>query len=192
MNDEILLGFSTTGVWLSRLIRWATRAKYSHCWVRHGSEVWGGLWVTQADWPVVRTWPWRAASRSWTVKKLYRPRFDIHPALARVRRDFEDPYDIAGLFGMVLVTIMLKWFKRRIKNPLASPSGVFCSEFVAKILVEAKLPGTEHWDPQGMTPKQVEAYCAKHDELFEVLAEHNHRPNQTPIEPPDQVLAAGG
>lgn len=166
-DDEILLGFSTTGVFLSRLIRWATRAKYSHCWVRHGSTVWGGIWITQADWPVVRTWPWKSATAKWTVKKLYRPRFDIHPALAAVRQDFEDPYDIAGLFGMALVMIVLKWFKRRIKNPLANPSGVFCSEFVAQILVAAKLPGTEAWDTEAITPKEVEAYCRRNPDLFE-------------------------
>lgn len=168
--NGIYLGFSTTDVWLSRLIRAGTGSKYSHCWVRHGSDVWGGTWVTHADWPVVRQWPWRSASRKWTVQQLYRPRFDIKPALAAVRADFESRYDVPGLLGMVFVELAWRWFHRRIKNPLASPAAVFCSEFLASILKAAKLPGTEDWDTEAMAPEDVADYCAANGALFERVA----------------------
>jgi hypothetical protein len=170
LSSSIYLGFSTTNIWLSRLIRAATGSKYSHCWVRHGSAVWGGTWVTHADWPVVRQWPWRSASAKWTVQQLYAPRFDIRPALAAVRKDFEARYDIPGLFGMVFVELGLKWFKRRLKNPLASPTAVFCSEFIAEILIAARLPGTEGWDARSMAPEDVADYVAAHPEAFTPVA----------------------
>src|SRR3954469_13142186 len=148
--DDVYIGFSTTRLWLSRVIRWLTRSRFSHCWVRHPSSVWGGTWITHADWPVVRQWPWQAATKQWSVKQLYAPRFDIRPALLAVRKDFEARYDIPGLLGMVFVELAWKWFRRRIKNPLASPKAVFCSEFIAEIFRAAKLPGTEKWDTQAM------------------------------------------
>lgn len=166
LADSIYLGFSTTNIWLSRLIRAATGSKYSHCWVRHGSAVWGGTWVTHADWPVVRQWPWKAATAKWTVKQMYRPTFDIRPALAAVRSDFEARFDVPGLFGMVFVELGLKWFKRRIHNPLASPKAMFCSEFLAHILKAAALPGTADWDPRSLSPEDVADYVAAHPELF--------------------------
>jgi hypothetical protein len=172
-QGDILLGFSTTGMWLSRLIRWATGSKYSHAWIRHGSEVWGGDWITQADLPVVRTWPERTASQTWTVKRLYRPRFNLRPALARVRADFDEPYDVWGLFGMAVVTAARKWLKRKIKNPWASPKKVYCSEFVVSILLHVRLPdgsplpGLEGWDPETSSPQELESYCASQPAYFE-------------------------
>ena len=183
MANDVYLGFSTTDVWLSKLIRGFTGAKYSHCWVRHGSEIWGGQWVTQADWPVVRTWPWALASKPWSRKVFYRPRFDIHPALAKVRPDFEERYDVLGLFGMFFVLVSFKWFKHRLKNPLASKREMFCSEFVGSILQAAQLPGTADWNTEAITPKEVEAYCAGHPELFD-------RFEQLPESAPADAIAA--
>lgn len=170
---DVFIGFSTTDVWLSKLIRSVSRSKYSHAWVRHGSELWGGQWVTQADWPVVRTWPWDMASRTWTVQQLYRPTFDITLAMRSVRKDFEKRYDIAGLFGIFLVTVVQRWFHRRIQNPLASPDELFCSEFVCQMLMNVRLPDgtalpeTERWSPEQASPKLLEKYCRRHPELFE-------------------------
>lgn len=164
--DGIYFGFSTTDVWLSKIIRAGTGSKYSHCWIRHGSAVWGGTWITHADWPVLRQWPWRAATTQWTVKQLYRPTWDVRPALASVRADFEEGYDVPGLLGMVFVELAWKWFRRRVKNPFASPKAVFCSEFVADIFRAAKLPGTEHWDTEALAPEDVADFCAAHPELF--------------------------
>jgi hypothetical protein len=166
-NDGIYLGFSTTNIWLSRFIRRGSRSLYSHCWVRHGSEVWGGTWITHADWPTLRTWPWKVATRGWTVEQHYRPLFDIKPALEAVRGDFEERFDWLGLLGMVWVLVNRRWWHRRIKNPLARPGASYCSEFIAEILVAAKLPGTEKWDPMTTSPKMVEHYCRSHPELFE-------------------------
>lgn len=182
LADAIYLGFSTTNIWLSRLIRFATGSKYSHCWVRHGSAVWGGLWVTHADWPVVRQWPWEVATAKWTVKQMYAPRFDIGPALRAVRGDLEDRFDIPGLFGMAFVEVAWRWFGRKIRNPLGSPRAMFCSEFLAHILVAARLPGTEGWDPRSLSPEDVADYVAAHPELFaRVDATPAADPDPTPL-----------
>ena len=66
-KGDILLGFSTTGMWLSRLIRWATGSKYSHAWIRHGSEVWGGDWITQADLPALMEFLHRRGVRGYVT-----------------------------------------------------------------------------------------------------------------------------
>jgi hypothetical protein len=168
MNDDIYFGFSTTRMLLSRIIRKITGAKYSHCWVLHPSAVWGGMWITHADWPVVRQWPAETADAKWSVAVLYRPKFDVHPALAAVREDFERPYDVFGLVGMMWVLFM-SWLGRKAKNPLASNKGLFCSEFVAQIFKKAALAEATEWDPEAMSPKAVEAYCAAHPELFEAV-----------------------
>ena len=166
---NIYFGFSTTRMWLSRAIRKLTGSKYSHCWVLHPSRVWGGMWITHADWPVVRQWPAETADAKWSVAVLYRPKFpNLAQALTAVRSDFERPYDVLGLFGMMWVLFMA-WLGRKVKNPLASNKGLFCSEFVAEIFQKAGLPGTINWDPETLDPKSVEAYCASHPELFEAV-----------------------
>ena len=75
------------------------------------------------------------------------------------RRDFEEKFDIRGLFFMAVVTLVKKYTRRRIGNWLASPNRLFCSEFVETVLkATGKLPYNT-WVPGESSPKQVYEAC---------------------------------
>jgi hypothetical protein len=162
-NDRIFVGFSTTDVFLSALIRKATGAKYSHAWLCHGSDLWGGAWITQADYPTVHSWTFEKAIVGWSRLMVYEvsPLLygDLRTAMLTSRRDFEEKFDIRGLLFMGIVTLVKKWTHRRIGNWLAHPNQLFCSEFVEEVLKATGESPFAAWQPDDSSPRQVYEQC---------------------------------
>ena len=67
----------------------------------------------------------------------------------------DTPYNALALFGMTWVVALGRWFKRKVKNPLASNRGMFCSESVAFVLVNSAVPESALLVPASATPKDV-------------------------------------
>ena len=65
-----------------------------------------------------------------------------------------DVYDYQGLFGMAWVEIG-RWLKKKWKNPWHSTKAMFCSELVAKVLIDSKYPGFEGMDPASTDPEML-------------------------------------
>ena len=169
-TDRVFLGFSTTDVFLSAMIRNATGAKYSHAWLCHGSTLWGGAWITQADYPTVHSWTFEKAIVGWSQLMVYEvsPEFydDVRKAMLTSRRDFEEKFDIRGLLFMGVVTFVKKWTHKRIGNWLAHPNQLFCSEFVEDVLKATGEHPFASWQPNESAPKQVYEACEKERRRF--------------------------
>jgi hypothetical protein len=161
--DRVFIGFSTTAIFLSALIRDLSKAQYSHAWLCHGSQLWGGAWITQADYPTVHSWTFEKATAGWSKLMVYEisPAFygDVRSAMATSRRLFEERFDLPGLFFMAVVTLVKKWTRRRIGNWLAHPNQLFCSEFVEDVLKATALEPFTTWEPATSSPKQVYETC---------------------------------
>ncbi len=172
--DRVFVGFSTTDVFLSALIRKATGAQYSHAWLCHGSALWGGAWITQADYPTVHSWTFEKAIFGWSKLMVYEvsPAFyaDVRAAMLTSRRDFEEKFDIRGLLFMGIVTLVKKWTHRRIGNWLAHPDELFCSEFVEEVLKATGQVPFRFWKPPESSPKQVYEACEKERPRFQKVA----------------------
>ena len=63
-------------------------------------------------------------------------------------------YDYVGLVSAFFVMVA-RWLRRKIRNPLQDPRGLFCSEAVAHVLQQSRYPGAENLDPSATTPEDL-------------------------------------
>jgi hypothetical protein len=88
--------------------------------------------------------------------------------LARAAAHLGDRYDYVGLFGYIPVMIA-RWLGRKIKNPLAEPGAMVCSEFVLSLDQDGDL--VPEWDgisTTGTTPSDLLKIC-RTSEAFQLV-----------------------
>ena len=146
----VKIGFSTTNMFLSRLIRWVTRAKVSHVWFL--IEMYGKLFVLQADIGGITITPLSDYDKKWTIIEIVTPKQDID--LAPAWELLGQKYDYAGLLGCAWVYIG-RWLKKKWKNPLASGHAMFCSEYIVDVLQADKYPNTQGLIPSSVSPEDL-------------------------------------
>jgi hypothetical protein len=159
--------FTASNAWLSRLIRWLSGGRVSHCLIQHPSQVWGGDWVTEATWPMVLQRP--AEKGRHHIHSEFICRFDAPPALQKIRREVGKWYAFEGFFLIGWWLLIKKIFKTRIRHPLHSTKGDICSELLVKFFQAAQLPDANKLDPDYTTPEKVLRYCENHPEQFQRL-----------------------
>jgi hypothetical protein len=148
----IHIGFSKTNGPLSRIIRYVTKSKVSHCFIRFA---WlGRFWVLEADLLGVVMVPWEKFTSRNTVVAMFAPPglldLDLLPAFERLGAS----YDYAGIVGILWVRLGL-WLKRHWNNPISSDRGWFCSELICEMLQAAGIPGTEALESSDITPDDL-------------------------------------
>lgn len=146
----VKIGFSTTNMLLSRLIRKITGAKVSHCWFVF--EAYGKEFVLQADVGGVKITPMGSWISKWTIVQIVSPKVDVD--LAPAWDMLSESYDYGGLIGNFWVYVG-RWLHKKWKNPLDSGHALFCSEFIVKVLQEAKYPGAEKFDAAATSPEDL-------------------------------------
>lgn len=159
--------FTASDRWLSRVIRWLSGGRVSHCFIQHPSQVWGGEWATEATWPIVLQRPAEKARHC--IFAEYACQFDATPALQKIRKEVGKWYSFDGFFLMGWWLLIKKIFKTRIRHPFHSTKGDICSELLVKFFRSAILPGADKLDPDYTTPEGVLRYCEKLPELFKKL-----------------------
>jgi hypothetical protein len=71
-------------------------------------------------------------------------------ALAHAWGHIDDNYDYAGIFGFAWVIVAWQWLKRKVRNPVASPSSMWCSEFVLHLNLN---DDHKYGEPNGTIPE---------------------------------------
>jgi hypothetical protein len=148
--------FMTSEHWLSRVIRSATRSAVSHVGI--GLELVGVPVILHASIGGVMV---ELRSKLMPGVKLVAecsmPVSGME--IERAVRSIGQRYDYVGLVGFIPV-MLARWFGKRVKNPLASPSALVCSELVARALGKAwdgKIEGYER--PDDVTPEDLLRLC---------------------------------
>jgi len=144
------VGFSTTGHWLSRLVRRFTRSRVSHCIVVYRSDVFAQEMVLEASGNGFRMISWRRWDRVNKLVALYRlnlPEEDLRSALERLADRLGDSYDTISLFGFAL----RRWLRLK-RVPFNSKAKLVCSEALALFLHWCRLPID---DIGAMTPQSL-------------------------------------
>jgi hypothetical protein len=132
------IGFSTTGGWLSRIIRKMTAAPVSHCFLVFHSEAFGKDMVLEASGRGFRMMSWRRFDRGNKLVAMYRlnlPEQKQREAFEQLGDRLGDAYDTLSLFGFLL----RKWFRLK-RTPFDSRDKLICSEVVALFLEWAGVP----------------------------------------------------
>ena len=167
--EPFRLVFTATNTPLGWLIRRVTRSTVSHVMLEYSSVVWGGRWIAEAHAAGVRKLP--AKSRRHGVVIEYEFKHDISAGLRKVRHLVGAWYDVGGLFRIAYVTIMLRWFRVKVRHPMSSTRAQMCSEFIARILKRAQYPGTSDLYTELVTPEWLLRYCRRHPELFRKVSD---------------------
>jgi len=138
----IQVGFSrANGFWsfLSKMIMYVTGRPFSHCWLLcTGSDGYKGkdLVLTEDEHGGLHFVPWLGYGNDKTIVVLLNSPYDLSPGLESLLDLLGTGYDYAGLAGEGWVVAMKRWFHRRVKNPFASPSRMWCSECVYRALLK--------------------------------------------------------
>lgn len=154
---EVWVGFSTPRAWnpLSALIRWMTRSRVSHTWLLVEDPAFQLRLVLEAGSSGFRLVSFTHFVKDNKVVALVRTAAPLGGALPAAGGWLGKSFDLLGLFGIFL-TLVARWFRQRPwKNPFPTPSALFCSEAVVKVLKEARYPGAEALEDEGTTPAQL-------------------------------------
>ena len=158
------IGFSTTTGPLSRLIRWATGARVSHCFIVYRCGVFGGDMVLEASGSGFRVMAWNRFDRTnklIAVYRLRRPDDALRGGLVRLGPRLGDAYDTLSLFGYLLRSV---FSLRRV--PFNSRKKLVCSEAVALYLMSV---GVEVGRTSVVTPRDLFEVAQRQQDVFELV-----------------------
>ena len=153
------IGFSTSKTsWVSKIIRWFTDGRASHCFFIYRDTDWNRDMVLESTQGGYKTTPFENYKSSLIAE--FTPKYDIEVGLAKSIDWLGEGYDYKGLFGMAWVELG-RWLRRKWVNPWRGADTMFCSEAVARVLIESRYPGTKGWDPQSIDPEMLQRFFEK-------------------------------
>jgi hypothetical protein len=158
----IHIGFSTTTGVLSRLIRWATGAPVSHCFLVYHCGVFGSEMVLEASGAGFRVMAWNKFERSnklIAVYRLHRPDGDLRGGMTKLALRLGDAYDTLSLLGFLL----RKLFHLR-RVPFNDRKKLVCSEAIALYLQSVGVPVGRI---SVVTPRDLFELAERAGEVFE-------------------------
>jgi hypothetical protein len=148
----ITIGFSTTNKFISRFIRWITRAKVSHAWIGFNDSTLGQRMVMQAErWGYeVRPWTKWLTQNKW-IAEFEIPQSPADSALQFIASFLGSDYD----FTSALLLGLKRWFGRWFKRPTQSPTKLMCSEGVVRFLQFGQYEFATGLDPEATSPGEL-------------------------------------
>jgi len=162
------IGFSTTGGWLSRIIRRVTGSPVSHSFVVYHSAVFGKDMVLEASGHGFRIMAWQRFDTENKLVAMYRLKVDdalLHQALGKLSDRLGDAYDTLSLFGYLI----RKWFRLK-RVPFDSRKKLVCSEAVALFLDWCGMPFE---DLGVVTPQILLDFAEARSDVFELVDSGN-------------------
>ena len=140
---RVFVGFSTPKRWnpLSWAIRRATSSPASHAWLLVDDPVFKVRLVVEAGVTGFRIESLARFEKTNVIVAIVTPQHRLEEGMPETARWLGEKFDKRGLAGMAWVLVGRLFFHARWKNPFRSVKALFCSEAVARSLVEAKYPG---------------------------------------------------
>jgi hypothetical protein len=149
---NVRIGFSTSNSWISRIIRWFTDSRVSHCFFVYYDTDWGRDMVMEATSGGFRIVAYSIYEQS--TLTLLRLKYPVESGLSDAVDWLGEAYDYEGLFGMAWVELG-RWLKRKWANPLRSANAMFCSEAVVRVLQASNYPNADTLDAQSTDPQML-------------------------------------
>jgi len=160
VSDEprILCCLTATKKWYGRLIRWASDSKVNHSFLKHEDSFWDDWRATEIN---------EIGPHDCDVDRLQRIDYIEHwesdisllKGMRAVRKVVGgSKYDWRGLLFGILRLIWIKATGRKVTKAVHSDNRWFCSEFVARVIKESGVPGTEDWEPENIAPGMLREF----------------------------------
>jgi hypothetical protein len=153
---KVLIGFSTSSWWVSRVIKFFTRAPVSHTFVVFDDMRDADHEIYEAAWC-----GWRMTTRAkltlGTTVIVKEITVDVDPvkALGICRAWLETPYSYLGLLGELPVQIGL-WLGQRWRNPARDAHHMYCSEAGTRLLQMLGFAAVTGLDAVSTNPYQLD------------------------------------
>lgn len=145
------IAFSTPKRWtlLSWAIKKFTKSRVSHCLI--GTEIMGHQIFLHCTAGGVKIDSRKGYLKDNDLIHEFKFKGGMTEAVRHAWSHIDDDYDYAGIFGFAWV-IIWGWLKRKVKNPVASPSSMWCSEFVLHLNAHGEHAGiVPEWN--GLDPE---------------------------------------
>ena len=160
-GGRIRIGVSSPKRWnpLSPLLRRIMGTPYSHIWILLEDALFdidlmlGTEKIGFVPLPYERFLEENNVIQVWDPDPSYKLEVGLYELVKRIGQ----PYDKVGLLGMAWVVAFARWFKRKVRNPLASAHAMWCSEAVAFLLTKSAVPEAAMLVPERATPEDVVA-----------------------------------
>jgi hypothetical protein len=158
--NKVWIAFERDKGFPAWLVRKVSGFEFNHVVLVYESNDWDALWVAEAMTKGVRAIPQK--------KRIWRKRFRIeHPKIWEAMRatssHFGEQYDYQGLVVIGLLLICWRYLKLKVRHPLRTYKGLFCSEYLAMVLNGI---GKYFEDPQYVDVRAIWAICLKNSETF--------------------------
>ena len=152
----VKIGFCTSDWWVSRVIRYFTKAKVSHAYlVFDDPGCLFGAQVFEAAWCGFRISTRSILTRGTTrIVQEIPVAIDPSAALGVCERWAGTPYDYLGLLGEAVVQVG-RLFGKRWRNPFAGAHHMFCSEACVYVLAACGEPRVAGLDARSTSPEDL-------------------------------------
>jgi hypothetical protein len=158
--NKVWIAFERDSGFSAWLVRKVSGFEYNHVAIIYESTDWDALWVAEAMTRGVRATPQK--------KRIWRKRFLINHAQIwdslRVNAiHFGERYDYQGLVVFGLLLLCWRYLKLKVRHPLRSYKGLFCSEYLALVLngINIKLDC-----PQFIDVRTIWSTCLQNPDTF--------------------------
>lgn len=158
---KLTIGFGRSTGLLGKLKWWILRDEATHTWLEYEGPELGRPIMIEAGVLGVAMGLYSKYEKSSVVIARYRTRFDVPGGYASAVSWMGTKYDYLGLLGAILCLWVWRWFKVEIKNPLASPEGVICSELVVRADPTHVIPEWHGLDPERVSPQMILDRCRR-------------------------------
>lgn len=151
------IGFSTPKGFnpVSWAVRTLTGSPASHAFFIYHDRDWDCDCVLEAHELGFRLVSLEQFEKRNEIVATFNPCYPIDVGVASVAREFIGSiYDFGGLIGFVFVMVG-RWFRRKLRNPLASHHALICSESIVLALQRSKYPEAETLDLEGTSPQDL-------------------------------------
>jgi len=165
------VGFSSSNAIPSKIIRWFTRSKASHSYIRF--EVEGEPILIEANAHGVVCEHYESFKKHNAIVaefELNITQEQEHAIVAYALKQLLRPYDFPGLLGFGWV-LLNKMIGRKVKQPFVEKSAYFCSELVIAALQSANFPLSHFLDRHITSPEDIiefldSSFLAKRTYIF--------------------------
>jgi hypothetical protein len=147
----VSLVFTRSDTWLGKAIRLVTRSEVNHVAFFYYDLNFGRFMVLEAGKRGFNLAPAPPEHEIYWKFPLNLSEPQVFPKLTGW---LNKGYDYPGLVGELWVQFM-RFFHKKVSNPLASSKNLFCSEAATMFLQKIQYPGSEELDPSATSPADL-------------------------------------
>ncbi len=158
---KIAVGFSTSGMWFSKIIRACTRSKVSHCYIRIHDEFLKTTLILHVEQTVRVHRAQEFDQENMAIQEYIVDDDRLDESIVHNLRHLNKKFNWWDWFGWF--PLIKKWAKTKVKAPTHSFKKMICVDYVLRVLNDANIT---HLPYGVMTPELLRQWFEYYYEQF--------------------------